>query len=153
MKRLKGCLGVFLVFFFGVLFGCAITAGLAHQKVLELVEGGPEKITKEMVHRLNKDLKLDGEQQEMLQQIAMDTRIKLRTIRLSTQPEVDQTLSDAADQLRGILNPEQAEKFDRIIQKGREKWKSKLLPKQPAEPGRQPASESSSASGAKAESP
>src|SRR5689334_13250860 len=105
MKRAKGCLGVFLVFFFGVLFGCAITAGLVHEKVLELVEGGPDKIIKEMVHRLNKDLQLDDEQQEMLEQIARDTRIELRRIRQSTQPEVDRTLSHAADRLRGILDP------------------------------------------------
>jgi hypothetical protein len=134
MKRLKGCLGVFLVFFFGVLFGCAITAGIIHEKVIELVEGGPERITAEMVERLKKDLKLDKEQQEMLQQIAMDARIKLRTIRQSTQPEVDRTIGEAADRLRGILSADQAKKFDEIIKKGRAKWQAAAKPEETAAP-------------------
>ena len=41
MKRFKGCLGVFLVFFFGVLFGCAITAGGINERMLDFVRGGP----------------------------------------------------------------------------------------------------------------
>jgi len=123
MKRFKGCLGVFLIFFFGVLFGCAITASVIHRKVIELVEGGPEKIASEILIRLKKDLKLDSEQQEMLQQITTDTRIKLRGIRQTTQPQVEQTLDEAAARVRGILNPDQAKKFDEIVTKGREKYK------------------------------
>ena len=124
MKRFKGCLGVFLVFFFGVLFGCAITAGVIHEKILDLVKGGPEGVVTATVKLLEKDLKLDDEQREMVHQIALDTRIRLRKIRQETEPEVDRTLIEAADRVRGILNPDQAKKFDEIVKKGRSKWKS-----------------------------
>jgi hypothetical protein len=124
MKRFKGCLGVFLVFFFGVLFGCAITAGVIHEKILDLVKGGPEGVVTATVKLLEKDLKLDDEQREMVHQIALDTRIRLRKIRQETEPEVDRTLNEAADRVRGILNPDQAKKFDEIVKKGRSKWKS-----------------------------
>lgn len=124
MKRFKGCLGVFLIFFFGVLFGCAITAGGIHERMLDFVRGGPEKVTEGMVKWLKKDLKLDKEQEEMLQQIAVDTRIKLRKIRQTTQPQVEQTLMESADRVRGILNPDQTKKFDEIVRKGMQKWKA-----------------------------
>jgi hypothetical protein len=124
MKRFKGCLGVFLIFFFGVLFGCAITVAGINEKMLDLIRGGPDKITDGTVKWLKKDLKLDKEQEEMLHQITMDTRIKLRTIRQTTQPQVEQTLVEAADRVRGILNPDQVKKFDEMVQKAMKKWKA-----------------------------
>jgi len=118
MKRFKGCLGVFLIFFFGVLFGAAITEAGFNKRMVKLLRGGPEEITDGTVRWLRKELKLDKDQVVMLKQIAVDTRIKLRKIRQTTQPEVDRTLLEAADRTRGILNPEQVKKFDEIIRKG-----------------------------------
>lgn len=133
MKKLRGCLGVFLIFFFGVLFGAAITAGGIHQKIREIVLGGPDKIVDEIVHRLNADLKLDSGQKEMLKAITTDTRIKLRAIRQQTQPDVERVLHEAESKVRGILNPNQVPKFDEIVKRGREQWKDKEAEK-PAAP-------------------
>ena len=118
MKRFKGCLAVFLIFFFGVLFGAAITEAGFNKRLVKLLRGGPEEITDGTVRWLRKELKLDKDQVAMVKQIAVDTRIKLRKIRQTTQPEVDRTLLEAADRTRGILNPEQVKKFDEIIRKG-----------------------------------
>lgn len=144
MKRFKGCLGVFLIFFFGVLFGCAITAAGINEKMLDLIRGGPDKITDGTVKWLKKDLKLDEEQQEMLHQITMDTRIKLRKIRQTTQPQVEQTLVEAAERVRGILNPDQVKKFDEMVDKAMKKWKAaeaapavKTAPEEPQSPAAQ----------------
>jgi len=122
MKRLKSWLGVFAIFFFGVIFGIAITAGLIHEEVRKLVDGGPEKVVDVIVSRLKKDLHLDQNQQEMLQHIAVSTRIELSTIRQQTQPQVAQTLDKSAHDVRGILNPEQVKKFDEIIRTTRARW-------------------------------
>jgi hypothetical protein len=129
MKKLRGCFGVFLILFFGALFGAAITAGGIHQKIREFVVGGPDKIVDEIVRRLNDDLKLDGAQKEMLKAIATDTRIKLRAIRQQTQPEVEQALHDAEAKVRGILNANQVPKFDDIVKRGRGQWKDKATDK------------------------
>ncbi len=129
MKRLKGCIGVFLIFFFGVVVGVAVTSGVIQQKVRDLVIGGPEKVVAVIVHRLKDELDLDHTQQEMLQQIALDTRIKLRALRQQTEPQVEQTLNDAEAKVRGILNPAQIPKFNEIVKRGREKWKSDEAPK------------------------
>jgi hypothetical protein len=133
MKKLRGCLGVFLIFLLGALFGTAITAGGIHQKVREIVLGGPDKVVDEIVHRLNDDLKLDRAQKEMLKTIATDTRIKLRAIRQQTQPQVEEALHEAEARVRGILNPHQVSKFEEIVKRGREQWKDKE-PAKAAEP-------------------
>lgn len=125
MKRLKGCLGVFLIFFFGVVVGVAVTAGVIHQKVREVVEGGPDTVVAVIVQRLKDELKLDSAQQELLQHIANDTRIKLRSIRQQTQPQVLEALAEAEQKVRGILNPEQVPKFEEIVRRGREQWQEK----------------------------
>jgi hypothetical protein len=125
MKKLRGCLGVFLIFFFGALFGAAITAGGIHQKIREIVLGGPDKVVDEIVHRLNDDLKLDSAQKEMVKAIATETRIKLRAVRQQTQPQVEEVLHEAESKVRGILNARQVPKFDEIVKRGREQWKDK----------------------------
>lgn len=123
MKKLKGCLGVFLIFFFGVIVGVAVTAGVIHEKVQAVVEGGPDKVVGVVVERLNKELKLDGSQQLKLQQIVAETRIRLRQIHEQTQPQVRDALAEAEGKVRAILYTGQMKKFDAIVKQGREKWK------------------------------
>jgi hypothetical protein len=128
VKKAKGCLGVFLIFFFGVLCGIVITEGVIRERVREVVEGGPDKVVDVVVERLNKDLKLDNEQKIKLQQIVADTRIKLRQIRQRTQPEVQTTLLDAERDVRAILYTEQIPKFEEIVEKGHKQWQEKSRP-------------------------
>ena len=123
MKKVKGCLGVFLIFIFGAVVGAAIAYSALIKKVRDVVEGGPDAVVGVIVGRLKEELKLDPTQQEMLQRIALDTRIKLRGIRQETQPQVEQTLADAEADVRKILTPNQAKKFNEIISRGRTKWK------------------------------
>ena len=125
MKRLKRILGVLLIFVFGVIVGGAgASAGFA-QKIREALTGGPEAVVKEIVKRLDEELKLDPEQKRMLQGIADETHIKLRQSRAKIQPEVDRTLGEAEERVRAILYPAQIGKFDKLLHKGREKWKAK----------------------------
>ncbi len=124
MKRLRGFLGVFLIFVFGVICGAVLATGVINQKIRGVVEGGPEKVVDVVVTRLRKELKLDQEQEQMLQHIVNETRIKLAALRQQTQPQVEEALEQAERKVRGILKPEQTRKFDNIVQKGRERWKS-----------------------------
>ena len=125
MSRLKRILGVLLIFVFGVIAGGAgASAGFA-QKIREVLTGGPEAVVKEIVKRLDEELKLDPEQKRMLQGIADETHIKLRQSRAKIQPEVDRTLGEAEGRVRAILYPKQIEKFDKMVRKGGDKWKAK----------------------------
>ena len=144
MSRLKRILGVLLIFVFGVIAGGAgASAGFA-QKIREVLTGGPEAVVKEIVKRLDEELKLDPEQKRMLQGIADETHIKLRQSRAKIQPEVDRTLGEAEGRVRAILYPNQIEKFDKLLHKGGDKWKAKegasaATPEPPApEPAKEP---------------
>ena len=129
MKRLRGFLGVFLIFFFGVIVGASMTSGAIWKEIHDLIEGGPDAVVAKFSDKLNKELKLDDAQKQMLAQVVTETRIKLRTIRAEAQPQVATTLTDAEQKLRAILNPDQRKKFEQIIAKGREKWVEKDEPK------------------------
>lgn len=125
MKKLRGCLSVFAIFFCGVVFGVIISAVGVEKKVRDVVEGGPDKVVDMVVARMDHDLHLDGSQKEMLHQIALETRIKLTTIRQKTQPEYSAALAEAADRVRGILNPDQVKKFDEIVGHAHNAWEKK----------------------------
>ena len=128
MKRIKGWLGVLLIFLFGVICGGVLASGAARDKVRLLIEGGPDSVVDAVVSRLRRDLKLDHDQEEMLQQIVLDTRIRLSAIRQKTEPEVDGVLSEAETKVRGILHTEQVRKFDEIVNKGHQRWHPALSP-------------------------
>lgn len=125
MKRLRGFLGVFLIFFFGVIVGAALTGGTIWKELRDVIEGGPDAVVAKIADRLEKDIKLNDAQKKMLDQIVTETRIELRGIRADAQPRVRETLAKAEGKVRAVLGPDQQKKFDQIIEKSREKWESK----------------------------
>ena len=125
MKRLRGFLGVFLIFFFGVIVGVALTGGTIWKEMHDVIEGGPDAVVAKIGDRLAKEMELDDAQKKMLDQIVTETRIELRGIRAESQPRVRETLAKAEGKVRAVLGPEQQKKFDQIIGRSREKWESK----------------------------
>ena len=124
MKRLRGFLGVFLIFFFGVIVGAAFTGGAIWKEMHDVIEGGPDAVVAKIADRLGKELKLDDAQKRMLDQIVTETRIELRVIRAEDQPRVTAALAAAEQKVRAVLSPEQRKKFDVIVGNSREKWES-----------------------------
>ncbi len=122
MKRLRGCLGVFLIFFFGLVVGAALTGGGIWKEMHDVIEGGPDAVVARIADRMEKELKLDDAQKRMFAQIVTETRIELRVIRADSQPRVSETLAVTEKKVRAILRPEQQRKFDLILQRSREKW-------------------------------
>ena len=132
MKRLKGCLGVIFIFLCGVIVGGGIVSSGANEKLfrwlIEGGQGGTHRAVDAVAKRLRRELKLDQEQQKMLEHIVLDTRIKLAAINQKTQPEVAVVLAEAEQRVRGILNPDQVRKFDNIVRKGHERWRPTPAP-------------------------
>lgn len=124
MKRLRGFLGVFLIFFFGVIVGAAFTGGAIWKEMHDVIEGGPDAVVAKIGDRLRKELKLDDAQKRMLDQIVTETRIELRVIRAEDQPRVAAALAAAEQKVRAVLSPDQQKKFDVILGNSREKWES-----------------------------
>ena len=124
MKRLRGFLGVFLIFFFGVIVGVALTGGTIWKEMHDVIEGGPDAVVGKISDRLEKELKLDDAQKEMFAQIVTDVRVKLRVLRAEKQPQVTEAVAEAEQKVRAILNAEQQGKFDGILEKSGRKWKA-----------------------------
>jgi hypothetical protein len=132
VKRLRGCLGVFLIFFFGIVVGVALTNGAIWKEIHDLIEGGPDVVVAKISDRLDKELKLDDAQKRMLAEIVTETRIKLRVARADAQPKVEEALAEAQKRTRAILTSGQQRKFDEIVKRAGEKW---LAPVADAAPG------------------
>lgn len=124
MKRLRGFLGVFLIFFFGVIVGAAFTGGAIWKEMHDVIEGGPDAVVAKIGDRLRKELKLDDAQKRMLDQIVTETRIELRVIRAEDQPRVAAALAAAEQKVRAVLSADQQKKFDVILGNSREKWEA-----------------------------
>jgi len=124
MKKLKGFLGVFLIFFLGIVFGALLASGAIYAKIWGLIEAGPETVAEFTVQRLNDELKLDDLQKREFQRIADRTRLSLRAIRYRAQPDVEAVIINADAELRIILNPKQQRRLDDVMKRFREKWRA-----------------------------
>jgi hypothetical protein len=123
MKRFKGCLGVFLIFFLGVVVGGILASGAIYAKVWELIEGGPDKVAEFTIKRLNDELKLDDVQKREFSRIADRTRLRLRAVRYNHQSEVETVLDESDRELRAILSPKQQAKLTELMKRFRNRWR------------------------------
>jgi hypothetical protein len=133
-------LGIILIFLFGCFIGVATKSAAIAKKTREVMMGGPESIMEVVVKRLDSELNLEPEQKRKLQTIVDDAHIKLRQSHSKIQPEIDATLSEAELRVRAMLYPNQVEKFDRLVNRSREKWtpkekdQEKEIPKETPKP-------------------
>lgn len=123
MKRFKGCLGVFLIFFLGVIVGAILASGAIYAKVWELIEGGPDKVAEFTIKRINDELKLDDVQSREFTRIADRTRLRLRAVRYNHQSEVEAVLDESDRDLRAILTPKQNAKLTELMKRFRDRWR------------------------------
>jgi hypothetical protein len=121
MKNWKLILGLFLVFFLGVITGVLGVHLISMRAIDRLAKGGPEAVNRLVMRRLSWDLRLDAAQREQVAAIVHKAQRELGEIRRDNQPRVGRVLFRAAREIRGVLNEDQAKKFDQRIREGREK--------------------------------
>jgi hypothetical protein len=122
LKNWKGIVGICLVFILGMMAGGVITAGFVQNRIRHVVEGGPDAVSELIVRRLNRELRLDAAQRAQLESIVRGARQEIKGIRRGVQPQIDQSLGRAEQQVRLILQPAQVKKFDEIVLRARSKW-------------------------------
>lgn len=123
MKNWKPILGILLVFALGILTGLFIAGAIARHGVDRISAEGPHFIGQLVVRRMTGNLDLTPDQKTKIQTIIGQTRTEISAIRLEAAPKVRQSLETAYKEIRAILTPEQAEKFDKNVERGRERWK------------------------------
>lgn len=124
MSKTKAIIGVCLIFFMGIVTGVALTMKLVEKRIHSLTEGGAQALGEIVVRRLDSQLKLNAQQRGALQEIVESTGAQMRAVRKKEQPEIERIMEASARKIRAILTPEEAEKFDAMLLKGRERWKA-----------------------------
>ena len=115
MSKTKAIIGVCLIFILGIITGVSLTIKLVDNRVHDLAAGGPEKLGEVIVRRLDHELRLTGEQRAKIEQIVNSNRDKIKVLREQIQPQVVKLMESSTKDIRAVLTPEQATKFDQII--------------------------------------
>ena len=122
MKNWKTILAISGVFLLGLLAGGLLTARLVQREWQRIAPGGPEAMRTVIVRRLTWQLRLDRTQQTQVRTIVQEAQGEMKTVRQQVQPQVTEILDRAIRQVRTVLNPSQAEKFDRLVAERRARW-------------------------------
>ena len=99
--------GITLSVIAGVLIGFALSTYAYRHGFLGLP--GPHSF----VERLDRELNLSPDQMHQVQKLVGDTRAKMHQLHEDFDHQHDQLILQTHDQIRGLLTPEQQQKFDR----------------------------------------
>ncbi len=122
MKNGKAILILVGVFLLGVLAGVLGTAKFVQVQMRHFMQGGPEAVGQIIVRRIGHELRLDAPQREKVQAIVTNAAGEIRAARRQIQPQINQTFEKSAAEIRAVLTPGQAQKFDKIVTEGRAHW-------------------------------
>ena len=111
MKAFKVFLLVALVFLAGVVSGVVGTRMVVRRIVGEVI-AHPETVQPHIERGLALRLRLNGEQRKQLHEILSNTHEKLETLRKEFRPQVITVLSNADEQITGMLMPEQLARYE-----------------------------------------
>lgn len=154
MKRLRGCLGILLIFGLGLVVGGFVGfAGGWLALFHKVTKGGPAKVREVLFQRAKDDLKLDDEQRAELWAILKESSKELDDITASVRPSVAEALGRAEERIRALLKPEQKGKFDAFMREVKKKWSGLLPGGEEAAPGTPEPAKSVPLEGAKSEQP
>lgn len=124
MKNWKVIVGVIGVFLLGMMAGGLLTARLIQKRTQRAFMAGSPRAAEFVTRRLDRELRLDEQQRGQVLATLQDTQHELRTAYARIRPELGKILSDSNQKIRGVLRPDQQEKYDRILAERRARWMS-----------------------------
>ena len=98
---------IVLVFLAGAVTGVAGTRAMQRPRELESLDEIPSRVA----DRMQRDLRLSGDQRDRLEQIARSHQGELRRIRSQFAPELRAEFKRIIDEMSAVLTPEQAERW------------------------------------------
>lgn len=128
MKTFKLLLLIGLVFLAGVVAGVVGTRIVIRHWVRSAIQR-PQLVQTLIERRLNRQLRLDVNQQAQVHQILTDARGQLKGLRQEYRPQVVLIVSNADVEISALLTPAQQKRFEKMKEENRA-----FL--QPAESGR-----------------
>ena len=98
----------------GIVIGAGGT-GLFLKHKLDQPDEAPKHFSRRLADRITHDLALNPEQSEQIRTLFETHQEEMKTIRLKIKDEVDDSRETLQSEVKAILTPEQAEKWDQRI--------------------------------------
>jgi len=119
MKRWKLWVGVVVIFLSGFVIG-ALGTGMFVKHKIGMFRKGPKFVMQELVlKKFIRELDLDAEQQQKIEEILNQTADELLVLHRETFPKVRAILGRTVSHMKEHLSPEQQEKLDEIVEKAK----------------------------------
>ena len=124
-RALKGKILVFAVFFVGIITGMLIInfyeTRVAGSPPETKDNRGRSDILQRDVNRVHEYLGLDEAQRERVNLILEEGRDQVRQLRAETRPRVQAIEENTQSRIRGVLNPDQIERYEKFRRDVRER--------------------------------
>jgi hypothetical protein len=130
MKHWKAIAAVCGIFILGLICGGLVTIRVIDHRLESVARSGPRAVQELVVQRLTRQLRLSETQRGQVEEITRKATVRLEEARRKIAPEIEGTMQSAETEIRAVLTPEQAEKFDRLAQRRRAFWRTATM--QPA---------------------
>ena len=113
-SRLKTWLVLVAVFILGAVTGVGLS-GVYRSKANASFSEARGRHHQEMFERIRNDLDLNAEQSKEMQKVLDETAGEFRTLRGELRPRYEELRRKARGRMRGILTPDQQQKFDTLM--------------------------------------
>lgn len=121
MKRWRLWVGLIVLFVSGVLIGFW-GGGYAEKRIIvQRLEAPPEDRDKLIMRRLTRWLDLSEEQQREIAPIVKQAQTDLEAEWAQHLPKVQEIRQESTDEIRKLLTPGQQEKYDRYLERQKER--------------------------------
>ena len=124
MNKLKPWLLLALMFLAGFASGVVVTR-VAVRHFVRRVIAHPEIIRARIERELDRNLKLDPQQELKVHQILVEAHGRIQSLRAEVQPQWTSIVQEARHEIADILTPEQREKFEKYQAENRPFWQSR----------------------------
>lgn len=115
MKNIKSVLCILLIFVLGAVSG-GLGMHIVYKSHMETFLKGDRKTREAMLlNRLSRRLDLDDKQREQARAIVEKTHEEMNNIRKQYRPQMEAVLENSRAEMRRILRPDQAQKFEKFI--------------------------------------
>jgi hypothetical protein len=115
MKKIKTIIGVIVIFLLGTLCGALGVHITYKTQITKYMSGDANVYQTIIVRHLSKKLNLDAEQREKIRELVKESQTEIYNIRKQIRPQIESALEKSGLRIRGVLRPEQVEKFDKLI--------------------------------------
>ncbi|HUV37267.1 MAG TPA: hypothetical protein VMX58_10050 [Patescibacteria group bacterium] len=117
MKRWRSWLGVVSVFLIGVIIGGLVTVTLMRRHVIRMTRFGPPRFEEIFLDRMTRNLDLTDEQRAEITTLVREYDPRFREIMHASRDEVRNLEEQLVEQIKELLTPEQAEEFEKNIER------------------------------------